>query len=303
MNRLPPILLSAFFTVLATQAPASSDPDDPSPTASPTGGATTHGDGMGTWGESTSPGADEDGSSGEDGTVNVSTAQLPPGQWVTSDACSTVAASGCVQTYVCPDGSSPVVWIYVLDSGGSTSTYTQCPSDPEPTAGTPPVDIPGEVLTQFKAVPLPESVISIQPPGGRTLVNLPTIVSTKAAPFVREVRLNKVDVAVTLSITPVQFRWQLGDGASVATTEPGGAFLEEGPDSTPVCAVGERVVDCITHTYVRTVKDLAVSVDTTWAATYKVNGTGPWRDVSETVTITGASVGLDVLEARPQLVR
>ena len=42
-------------------------------------------------------------------------------------------------------------------------------------------------------------------------------------------------------------------------------------------------------------------MDTTYTATYRVNG-GPWRDVPGSVTIPGAPVELEVLTATPTLV-
>ena len=56
----------------------------------------------------------------------------------------------------------------------------------------------------------------------------------------------------------------------------------------------------MTHRYLEKGK-VAPSVDTTYTATYRVNG-GPWRDVPGSVTIPGAPVDLQVLTATPTLV-
>ena len=228
--------------------------------------------------------------------------KAPQGHWVQTNACSTVSASGCVASYTCPDGSLPVVWTYVLDDGGSTGSYSQCPGEPEPTKDTPPVGIPGEVRRAFERVPLPDSQLVVQPPGGRTLVNLPTIFSTRAAPFSTTVELRKIGLSVTLDIRPVAYTWHHGDETTQETDHPGGTYAEE-TAAGPTCATRGGDVPCVTHIYTRSADTLGASVDTTWAAAYQVDGSGPWRDVDGTVTIAGASQDLTVVEAVPQLVR
>ncbi len=186
-------------------------------------------------------------------------------------------------------------WTYQLDAGGLLGSYTQCPEDPPPTAETTPtvvVDIPGEVLKAFKKVPLPDSTINVQPPGGETLVNLPTIMSTSAERTQIPVRLDKVDIDVLLEVWPSQFVWHHGDGTTQTTTTPGKAWTE-----------GDDTAALITHTYAKTSQGLELSVDTTWSAQFKVVGQPDWRPVDGTVTITGTPVTVAVLEAKPQLVR
>jgi hypothetical protein len=205
-----------------------------------------------------------------------------------------LGASGCVEAYTCADGSAPVVWIFVT-AAGPTSAYSQCPEDPPPTeetTPTAPVDIPGEVLKAFKRVNLPESAINVQPPGGETLVNLPTILSTSAARHQIPVRLAAVNLDITLEVWPSSFVWHHGDGTSQETTTPGKPWTE-----------GAETADLITHTYAETSDGLDLSVDTTWSAQFKVDGQTDWRPVNGTVTITGDPVTVAVLEAKPQLVR
>lgn len=224
-----------------------------------------------------------------------STSSLPPGAWVKSEACDTVAASGCVVEYTCSDGSAPQVWTYVLTSGETAGSYSQCPEDPPPTAETTPtatVDIPGEVLNAFKRVALPESTINVQPPGGETLVNLPTILSTSAERHQVPVHLDQVNIDVLLEVWPSRFVWHHGDDTSQETTVPGKAWTE-----------GADLADLITHTYAKTSEELDLSVDTTWSAQFRVVGQPNWRPVDGTVTIGGTPVTVAVLEAKPQLVR
>lgn len=241
------------------------------------------------------PGQTEPTDSATDAEPAVATPALPPGQWVLSPACSTVSASGCVEEYTCPDGSAPQVWTYVLTTGETAGSYSQCPEDPPPTADTTPtapVDIPGAVLRAFKRVDLPKSTINVQPPGGETLVNLPTILSTSAVRHQIPVRLDEVNLNVTLEVWPSSFVWHHGDGTSQETTTPGKPWTE-----------GADTADLITHTYAKTSDGLDLSVDTTWSAQFKVAGQPNWRPVDGTVTVTGTPVTVAVLEAKPQFVR
>ena len=186
--------------------------------------------------------------------------------------------------------------MYVLTQDGEPlGTYSQCPEDPPPTAETTPtatVDIPAEVLRAFKEVTLPESTITVQPPGGETLVNLPTILSTSAERHQIPVHLGRVNIDVLLEVWPSSFAWHHGDGTSQSTTTPGKPWTE-----------GADMADLITHTYAKTSEGLDLSVDTTWSAQFKVVGQPDWRPVDGTVTIAGAPVTVAVLEAKPQLVR
>jgi len=144
------------------------------------------------------------------------------------------------------------------------------------------------VLRAFERVPLPDSEVVIQPPGGKTLVNLDTVFSTRAEGFTRTVGL--LGHRVDLDITPSEFRWVNGDGTVQVTDWAGRPWRE-----------GTPLADLITHRYDDAVHGLRPRVDTTWSARYRVDG-GAWRDVPGTVTITGAAYDLAVLSAGPALV-
>ncbi len=145
-----------------------------------------------------------------------------------------------------------------------------------------PVLTPGMVASAFARIPLPASTLIIQPPNGRTLVNFDTNFYTETEPSTRSVTL--LGQRVELSITPASFGWRFGDGSSATTTSPGSAY----PDLE------------VTHSYLRKGRMLP-SVDTTYTATYRVSN-GGWQPVPGSVTIPGASVPLQVVTARPQLV-
>jgi hypothetical protein len=152
----------------------------------------------------------------------------------------------------------------------------------EPTDGVPTEITASMAAAALRVIPLPPSVLQVQPPNGRTLVNFDTNFFTQAGPFDRTVPM--LGQNVDLHIVPSGFEWRFGDGASLATDLPGAPY----PDLE------------VTHRYLDKGR-VAPSVDTTYTATFRVDG-GPWRDVPGSVTIPGAPVNLQVLTATPTLV-
>ncbi len=140
----------------------------------------------------------------------------------------------------------------------------------------------GSVAAAFRELPLPPSELIVQPPNGRTLVNFDTNFYTETEPFDRTIRL--FGQRVDLRIWPARYEWDFGDGAAMATASAGSPY----PDLE------------ITHSYTDK-GTVGPAVDTTYSADFRVNG-GPWRPVPGTVTIPGASVVLEVVEATPTLV-
>jgi hypothetical protein len=149
-------------------------------------------------------------------------------------------------------------------------------------ADDPPAITPAMVAAALARIPVPPSKLEVQPANGRTLVNFDTNFFTATAPFDAAVTL--LGQQVTLHIVPSQFGWRFGDGGSLTTAEPGAPY----PDLD------------VTHSYLKKGR-VAPSVDTTYTATYRVNG-GPWQDVPGSVTVAGAPVDLQVLTATPTLV-
>ncbi len=165
----------------------------------------------------------------------------------------------------------------VIELFGATSPFCT----PFPVDATP-VLTPGLVAAALRRVDLPASELVVQPPNGRTLVNFATNFYTEARPFTRTITL--LGQRVDLRITPASYGWRFGDGASVSTSTPGAAY----PDLQ------------VTHDYL-SAGTVSPAVDTTYTADFRVNG-GGWRPVPGTVTIPGASVPLEVVEATPTLV-
>lgn len=171
-----------------------------------------------------------------------------------------------------------ISWFETVD-GERFNQQTSCPED---AAAAPPQVTPGLVLQAFRRIPLPASELVVQPPGGRTLVNFETNFYTEQGEFTRVVRL--LGQRVELRIWPETFTWHYGDGSSEQTSSAGSAYPELE----------------ITHRYLAKGR-VAVSVDTTYAADYRV-GTGGWQRVDGTVTIPGEAESLRVVTARPVLV-
>lgn len=214
------------------------------------------------------------------------------GAWIQQDVCESVNAGGCVETYRCPDGTAATIWWLISSEGVPLERYTQCPGDPAPSSGSAPLTVTADqVLERFRQIPLPASTITIQPPGGKTLVNLETVYSTTAAPFTRTVTFFNGQIVVDLAIAPTRFTWHHGDGTTQTTTTPGRPWT---PTTDPT--------DLILHTYTTTATDLPARVDTTWSATWTMNGQ-PQGPVNGTVTRPGTPTPLDVLQAKPKLVR
>ncbi|MGD9957944.1 hypothetical protein [Nocardioides sp.] len=169
-------------------------------------------------------------------------------------------------------------------SDGSERSWDQCLTDPPP-AATPTITM-AMIRRAFEQVPLPASEVTIQPPGGQTLVNLATIYSTHAAEFSTEVTV--LGQRVELRIRPASYTWDPGDGSAPLTTDWPGVPYDP----------GLAMDGYISHTYRAAAEAVPVQVDTTWAAQFRINGHGAFQDVDGTVAIAGQPVQLKVREAR-----
>jgi hypothetical protein len=145
---------------------------------------------------------------------------------------------------------------------------------------------PGAVRHAFERLSWPASPLVVQPPDGKTLVNFDTnFYTTNTAPSTRTVTL--IGQRVTIEATPSEYLWHFGAGsadADRATSDPGAAY----PDLR------------VTYRYLR-VGMVDPSLDTTYSGRYRV-GTGPWRQIPATLTVTGTPVALQVVSATPHLV-
>ncbi len=234
-------------------------------------------------------GRDGDGGVDAAGGDAVSTSSEPTGHWFQAGY---VCDNGglCASALLCGDGSPKMQYVFVETDGSRGETRNVCPGDPNiPTeAVVPPT--PGEIFTAFKRVAPTEAELSVQPPGGKTLVNFETIFSTSAERFsTGRIRMGR-GFSVEFTVSPRSFTWHFDEQHALSTDWPGRPWTE-----------GENVADLITYAY-PTSEDARASVTTTWGATYKLNG-GPALDVDGTVDVTSPEVALEILEAKPTLVR
>lgn len=177
--------------------------------------------------------------------------------------------------------------------GGSTQPAGTGCYEPQTLASSPVVANPPRpritptlVRRAFERVPLPASEVTVQPPGGQTLVGLDTIFSTEAERFTETVTL--LGRSVELDITPTSYRWDHGDSSTQTTDWPGQEWRR-----------GTAAGRLVTHVY-DDPRQLATSVHTTWSARYRVGG--GWQTVPGTVTIEGDPAPLRVRSASPHLV-
>lgn len=189
----------------------------------------------------------------------------------------------CTASAISPTGYMAIVY---TNAGSDSQTagginLTVC----EPPA--PAADLPGAVLRAFQRIPLPEPRLDIQPPKGKTLIGLETILSTHAEPFTRTLTL--LGRRVELRIHASSYEWIHGDGTTQTTDWAGRAWER-----------GVAIERYIAHVYEDT-GNFDPSVRVTWSADYRV-GNGPWQTVSGTVDRTSPPAQLQVLEAEPKLV-
>ncbi len=129
---------------------------------------------------------------------------------------------------------------------------------------------------------MPALRVTVQP-GGRTLVNVPTILHTDPRPVRESITLLGHDIDV--EATPTSYMWHHGDGTSRTTTRPGRPYPAKD----------------VTHIYQRTADQVSIRVDTTYTVRFRVDG-GAWTPLGQPLTATGAATPLEVAEAAPVLV-
>lgn len=199
-----------------------------------------------------------------------------------SGAAPAAPAQGSKPIKLTPEGYVPSPWIIMNCT--ITESTVDCPEGaPGGPAPAPRQLTEGDVRRAVSEIPMPALDVRVQP-GGRTLVNVPTILSTDPEPVRENVTLLGRDIQV--EATPTRFTWHHGDGTSRTTTRPGRPYPHKD----------------VTHTYRRTADGLTLRVDATYTVRYRIDG-GDWTDLGATLTATGTPNTLDVDEAAPVLVR
>lgn len=142
------------------------------------------------------------------------------------------------------------------------------------------------VAEAFAELSWPAPELVVQPPDGRTLVNLDTNFYTTLTE-VESQTVTLLGFAVEIEASPSSYTFDFGDGATEETQDPGAAYVE-----------GEPLR--VSHAYADAGVSLSPSVSVTYSGRYRVDG-GPWEDIERTLTVAGPPVSLEVIEAEPRL--
>ena len=195
------------------------------------------------------------------------------------------APSPCDPPRTCSTPAGGGVWYYQLTDG--VRGALTCQSVPQPTAPGPAVT-PGQVRTAWKHLAWDAPTLTVQPPGGRTLVNLPTVLSSDAT-TAQTRTTTLLGRRVTITATPIRWTWQPGAGMPPWTTTTSGRPWHDGDDASRLNQIQYR----------RHGTALA-SVAVTYAGTYTVDG-GPPQSVPGTLTLTSPPQQVTILTATPHL--
>lgn len=197
--------------------------------------------------------------------------------WERVPLCEDPLIASCAAQVACSIGGEPGMRFYVFRDGINLGMMCvpMTVVDPGPSDE--------DVRKAFRSLSWPGSSLIVQPPGGRTLVNLDTFFYTSNfEPISKTVTL--VGRQVEIVATPVSYRWVFGDGVVADTRGAGGPY----PDGD------------VRHVYGQP-GEMTARVATTYSGRYRI-GRRAWRDIPETLTVPGEGVGLVVVEAKPQLV-
>lgn len=124
--------------------------------------------------------------------------------------------------------------------------------------------------------------IEMQPSRGWAYVNKPVYLQSDTHSVTKETTI--LGYHVTITASPISYTWHCGDGSVFTTTDGGGHW----PHGT------------VTHSYTRAGR-YTLSVETTWRATYTVNGvTYP---IEGTLTSTSTPIAVNIIEAEGVLTR
>lgn len=216
--------------------------------------------------------------------LQAAQASTPSARWVVYQLCkdgTSGSVEACSNPRACTVGGT-VGTLYAVVKNGRRAGLA-CLTAGEATAvDDPPIRV--LVIQTFKRLQWSPSTVVVQPPGGKTLVNLETNFYTENV-SVTSIPVRLQGVGVVVSARPIAYRWHFGDGTSATTTSPGAPY----PDLD------------VAHVYDETDK-VAVSVDTQYGdASFTVDG-GPPQAIPSTIWISGADTDLRILEAVPQLV-
>ena len=174
---------------------------------------------------------------------------------------------------------------YVTNCTNYSDGRIECPDAESAEAAQPAAEqlTPGRIERAIREIEMPRLALRVQP-GGRTLVNVPTILSTTPADVDRRITL--LGSSIDVQARPTSYTWHHGDGTRQTTSGPGAPWPAKD----------------VTHTYRRTTPQLDLRLDVTYTVRYRVDG-GAWTGLDQPLTTTSAPVPLRVDQAAPVLTR
>lgn len=199
--------------------------------------------------------------------------------------CAHITGSTCGSPATCGTGTDAGHWYTVLRDGENHGRVCLSPDDAISLGAFDPT----VVLREFRRIDWATPELTIQPPNGKTLVNLETIFSTTTAtPQTRTLTL--LGQRVTITATPAEYIWHPGTGLPTWRTTTPGQPWTTGADETQLNHYVYRDAGTTVTPWLEIV----------YTGTYTVNG-GPEQTITETRTITGPTQTLQIVEARPVL--
>ena len=217
--------------------------------------------------------------------VTVNVPACPGNELTLSQPRGEMCAEASALCAATPDPRDHMFWIYRAPAGGdqigpnSWRRIGAACIGPQQSAG----PIQSLSLEDFRRLPLPASLVNIEPPGGQTLVNIPTNVFVDSRRQI-ELTTSILGSPVRVHAYPVNFSWTFGDGAILNTSDPGAPYPQLR----------------VTHTYVRPAIVL-VRLVTEYSGEYSVDG-GPWLSVDGVAAVASPIVRLQVVSATARLV-
>lgn len=162
------------------------------------------------------------------------------------------------------------------DTGARTDLGIRCsrPGSPEAAAASaaaPPIVITMTV-SDFARLPVEPLQPHAGPADGWLPVNMVNVLHTE--PSDQELSTELLGTPVAVRATPVSYHWDLGDGNTITTTNPGKPFPAETVSAT---YSQEGWYD--------------ITLTTTFAGQFSVNG-GPWQDIDGTIEVASDPVPL-----------
>ncbi|VEG30049.1 Uncharacterised protein [Actinomyces howellii] len=170
-------------------------------------------------------------------------------------------------------GGGTLVQMPYTDANGQETTGWKCMK----TAVTPSeADSVVVTATDVSRLMVEGSGLWRQPPGPEARVDI--IVIAYTSPDSRTLSTTVAGVPVTVTATPVSYRFHWGDGTATTTTDQGAPY----PNHT------------VYHDYTGTRSNVVITVTTTWEATFTPEG-GTSQPVTGTITTTSSADPFDLV--------